>query len=140
MENNAHISSDAFDKFGDMISHSFLPTAMVDDDHQSHRTMVPDAILSKELEECVTNPYNFPLMHDDLADLPPAFILTEEFDALRDDGVIYAKRLESFDVKVTLIHDRNGFHAMFNLMQGSIIYKHAHIMTDKVNDFINTVI
>ena len=139
MTENAHISSSALEQFGDMISYNFLPKDMVDNDYKPHRSKVPDAVLSKELEECVINQYNFPLMHDDLADLPPAFILTEEFDVLRDDGVIYAKRLESFDVNVTLINDRKGFHAMFNLMSGSPICEHAHVMTDKVNDFIKNV-
>ena len=139
MTENAHISSNALEQFGDMISHTFLPKALVADDYKPHRSKVSEAIVSKELEECVTNPYNFPLMHDDLADLAPAFILTEEFDVLRDDGLIYAKRLGRFDVNVTLINDRKGFHAMFSLMSGSPIYQHAHVMTDKVNDFIKNV-
>ena len=140
MEDNAHISSSAFEKFGDMISQKFLLTEMVAADYRSHRSKIPDGVLSKELEECVTNPYNFPLMHDDLADLPPAFILTEEFDALRDDGMIYAKRLQSFDVNVTLLHDRKGFHGMVNLMVEPMVYKHAHVMTDAMVEFIKAVI
>ena len=140
MEENAHISSNTFEKFGDMISHSFLPRDMVADDYKPHRSKVPDAVLSKELEECVTNPYNFPLMHDDLADLPPAFILTEECDVLRDEGVIYAKRLRSFDVNVTLINDLKGFHCMFNFMTESLVDKHAHHMTDEIIEFIKTAI
>ena len=166
MEENAHISSNTFEKFGEMIapvanvfcwlyptlnkiylilsylilSHSFLPSDMVGDDYKPHRSKVPDAVLSKELEECVTDPYNFPLMHDDLSDLPPAFILTEEFDVLRDEGVIYAKRLQSFDVNVTLINDLKGFHSMFNFMTESLVHKHAHHMTDEIIEFIKTAI
>jgi acetyl esterase len=34
-----------------------------------------------------------PLLHADLADLPPAFVLTAGFDPLRDDGLLYAEQL-----------------------------------------------
>ena len=113
---------------------------MVDNDYKPHRSKASDAIPTKNLEECVINPYNFPLMGNDLADLPATFILTEEFDTLRDDGLIYAKRLESFDVNVTLINDSNGFHAMFNIMTEPLVSNHAHTMTDKIIEFMKTVI
>ena len=140
MEENAHISTSALEKFGDMISHNFLPKTMIADDYKPRRSKAPDGIISKELEECIINPYNFPLMHNDLADLPPTFILTEEFDVLRDEGVIYAKRLKSFDVHVTLINDRKGFHCMFDFMPQPLVYKHAHVMTNEIIEFIKTVL
>jgi acetyl esterase len=41
-----------------------------------------------------------PLLAADLSDLPPATILTAQHDSLRDDGVLYAARLEEAGVPV----------------------------------------
>ena len=47
------------------------------------------------------NPYASPLQYRDLSDLPPTYVMTCEFDPLRDDGRAYAERLEEADVAVT---------------------------------------
>lgn len=49
--------------------------------------------------DCV-NPYAAPLKADSLKDLPPACILTAEFDPLLSEGNAYADRLEEAGVKV----------------------------------------
>ncbi|NXH88810.1 NCEH1 hydrolase, partial [Edolisoma coerulescens] len=53
-----------------------------------------------------------PLLADDatLARLPRTYMLTCENDVLRDDGVMYAKRLERAGVPVTLDHFLDCFH------------------------------
>ncbi|XP_045153456.1 neutral cholesterol ester hydrolase 1 isoform X2 [Echinops telfairi] len=53
-----------------------------------------------------------PLIADQeaLQHLPKTYILTCEYDVLRDDGIMYAKRLENAGVQVTLDHFEDGFH------------------------------
>ncbi|XP_064863101.1 neutral cholesterol ester hydrolase 1-like isoform X1 [Oncorhynchus nerka] len=41
---------------------------------------------------------------------PRAYVMTCEFDVLRDDGLMYARRLQDAGVTVTSVHYDDGFH------------------------------
>ena len=66
------------------------------------------------IKDVVTNPYFAPLMADDLTGLPDAYIITAEYDILRDDGLMYAKRLSNAGNKVTLRNYERSFHAVLH--------------------------
>nr|XP_045006537.1 arylacetamide deacetylase-like 4 isoform X1 [Jaculus jaculus] len=55
---------------------------------------------------------NAPLLADDkvIAQLPEAFLVSYENDILRDDTLLYKKRLEDQGVPVTWCHVEDGFH------------------------------
>lgn len=60
----------------------------------------------------IADPRASPLLVPDavLRSLPKAYILTCEYDVLRDDGVMYATRLRRAGVEVTHEHYAGGFH------------------------------
>ena len=62
------------------------------------------------------NPYASPLQARSLADLPPATVLTCEFDPLREEGLAYVDRLEGAGVDVTHTHYEVMIHAFFTLL------------------------
>ncbi|KAG8013204.1 Neutral cholesterol ester hydrolase 1 [Nibea albiflora] len=51
-----------------------------------------------------------------LAKCPRAYLLTCENDVLRDDGLMYARRLQDAGVAVTSDHYEDGFHGCFSFI------------------------
>ncbi|XP_067336456.1 neutral cholesterol ester hydrolase 1a isoform X2 [Channa argus] len=51
-----------------------------------------------------------------LAKCPRAYIVTCEYDVLRDDGLMYARRLQDAGVSVTNDHYEDGFHGCFSFI------------------------
>ena len=56
-----------------------------------------------------------PLLASDHSDLPPALIITAEFDPLRDEGRDYAEKLQAAGVATTLSNYEGQVHVFFQL-------------------------
>lgn len=92
------------------------------------------------LVKALLEPVFSPLLSEDsvIAQLPETFILTCEYDVLRDDGLLYKKRLEDHGVKVTLCHLQEGFHGtIFLALYGKITsFKSGLKGLEKITKFL----
>uniref|UniRef100_A0A452J378 Alpha/beta hydrolase fold-3 domain-containing protein n=1 Tax=Gopherus agassizii TaxID=38772 RepID=A0A452J378_9SAUR len=68
-----------------------------------------------------------PLLAEDsiVSQLPLSYILTCEYDVLRDDGLLYKKRLEDSGIPVTWYHVKDGFHGVISLFDFGILSFHS---------------
>lgn len=69
------------------------------------------------------NPFVSPALACDLSGLPPALIVTAEYDVLADDGRDYAQKLKEAGVDVKLIEAKGLPHGFFGLRE---MIKRAH--------------
>uniref|UniRef100_A0A670JWR5 Alpha/beta hydrolase fold-3 domain-containing protein n=1 Tax=Podarcis muralis TaxID=64176 RepID=A0A670JWR5_PODMU len=108
-----HVPPDLREKYQKWINADNIPEEF------KARGYVPlePAPFSEELYEQVKRGYETmfaPLLAEDdiIRQLPETFLLTCEYDVLRDDGLLYKKRLEDHGVPVTWYHVQDGFHGI----------------------------
>lgn len=118
-----HVSEDRRLKYQKWVSPDYIPQEFKTRGYKPSPTYPPSKQIC-EVAEAMFDPVFSPLLAEDsvIARLPETFILTCEFDVLRDDGLLYKKRLEDHSIKVTWCHLQEGFHGtVFLALFGRVV-------------------
>ncbi|NWH65071.1 ADCL4 protein, partial [Geococcyx californianus] len=111
-----HVPEDLQQKYQKWVSADCIPHEFKTRGYKPSTTQ-PFSEELHALMKLVFEPVFSPLLAEDsvIAHLPETFILTCEFDVLRDDGLLYKKRLKDHGIKVTWCHLKEGFHGIIFL-------------------------
>lgn len=105
------------------------PVTSLSMDTPSHRENAQGYLLTHEMmvwfgqhylpdESYTTHPLAAPLLTESLKNLPPALVITAEYDPLRDEGEAYAKRLQEEGVPAQLIRYEGMIHGFMTMLEG----------------------
>ena len=111
---NEHISASAkVSEISSHVDHNLIPRKYISEKYMPDALKSGNEELWKELEPVFLNPYFAPLMAANLDGLPPTYIATAQYDVLRDDGILYARRLSAAGVQVEHRHYERTYHELF---------------------------
>ncbi|XP_042334583.1 arylacetamide deacetylase-like 3 [Sceloporus undulatus] len=134
----AHVPEDLWVRYKKWLSADNIPEEFK---VRGYEPVAP-APFSKELYEIVKDgfqPTFSPLLAEDeiVCQLPETFLITCEYDILRDDGLLYKKRLEDSGVPVTWHHIEDGIHGMtFTIDYGVLEFPNARITLQHLVHFL----
>jgi acetyl esterase len=114
----SNFNTDSYNKFGNGIWLSKQNMEYYADQYLLNRKQATDQYVS-------------PLLTNNLKELPPAYIITAEFDILRDDGEKYAKRLSEAGNTVTYKQYDGMIHAF--ILLNKIINKANEAIADCIS-------
>ena len=93
--------------------------------------------LWERMSAFLLDPRGAPLLRHDLSGLPPAYIISCGFDAIRDDAIFYKNRLKDAGVPVTWVHYEEAFHGVMSLRGGLLFnFKIGTTMLDEMISFL----
>ncbi|XP_005403995.1 PREDICTED: arylacetamide deacetylase-like 3 [Chinchilla lanigera] len=138
VEKGAHLPPEVWEKYRKWLGPENIPDRFKKRGYQS-RPLEPvneDAYLEMKI---VTDWSCSPLITEDdiVSQVPEAFIVSCEYDLVRDNSLLYKKRLEDLGVPVTWHHIENGIHGVLtNIEKGFFHFPSSIRILDVTVNFL----
>uniref|UniRef100_A0ACB8EEH0 Uncharacterized protein n=1 Tax=Sphaerodactylus townsendi TaxID=933632 RepID=A0ACB8EEH0_9SAUR len=140
---SCHVPEDLKRKYSKWVSADLIP-----DEFKTRSYKPQDPALYKfkpqvyeQMKEVLEETFSPMLVEDAvIRKLPQTYMLICEFDVVRDDGLLYKKRLEDNGVPVTLCHIKGGIHGVLSLFgYGIFSFPSAELIVRDVTKFIKSL-
>jgi len=94
----------------------------------------------RKLTRKLLSPDASPLLADSsvLERTPKTYMIVCEWDALKDQELLYAARLRNSNVEIEIAFYESCFHGMATMIEAKLGYKTAQIMLQNMVDYIKT--
>ncbi|NWU96880.1 ADCL4 protein, partial [Upupa epops] len=138
---NCHVPQTMRQKYKKWISADIIPDKFKARGYVPQKSTPYKPEVHEAIKEILSEIFS-PLLADDsiVCQLPEAYIVTCEFDVLRDDGLLYKKRLEDNGVKVTWYHSESAFHGTLAFFgYGWFSFPSAQEIMDGIVNYINSL-
>lgn len=133
---NKHVSaSTEMSQILPRVDHNLIPRKYITVDYVPPAVQSGNDELWKQLEPIFFDPYFAPLMAANLGGLPVTYIATAQHDILRDDGIMYARRLSAAGVEVEHMHYDHAYHDLFG---HSKRIRQSQIFIDNLVSFLSS--
>lgn len=94
-------------------SKKHIPNHLSVTNRSSIQTPYFNSTVGKSVQNLITNDTLSPILMENLQGIPNAYIITSQYDVVRDEGIMFASRLHEAKVRVKLKHYKDGFHGFF---------------------------
>uniref|UniRef100_A0A672TZK9 Alpha/beta hydrolase fold-3 domain-containing protein n=1 Tax=Strigops habroptila TaxID=2489341 RepID=A0A672TZK9_STRHB len=138
---NRHVPESMKQKYKKWVSADIIPDKFKMRDYVPQKPTSYKPEVHEAIKEILAITFS-PLLAEDsiIRQLPECYILTCEFDVLRDDGLLYKKRLEDNGVQVTWYHSESGFHGILSFFgYGIFSFLTGKKIMDSTVNFINSL-
>lgn len=96
-----------------------------DKERCKHNLNRNENISLSRISQIMADPYLTGLLHKDFSRLPPALVISPEFDILRDESLLFAQRLSSSGVKAKVHIGKGMFHGFMTMISEYKLYPAA---------------
>ena len=136
---NSHVSKEVQEEFKDFLDSKKRLPAYLKLTNKTTKGYKDSTLRKTEYFDRLVLEATFsPMMVEDVESLPNAYVITSQFDVLRDEAVMFAHRVLDSGVKVKLNHYPKAFHGFF-LFAGNSFWKFpsSEEAMKELVDFIN---
>lgn len=136
---NRHVAMNLYDSMSHVIdSRKRIPVHFNFTENETIHNKSHNTSVTSLTDSLIRDPRFNPMFAADIRAVADAYIITSQYDVLRDEALMYGHHLQENGVKAELHHYRHGFHGFFLFAGGGWIeFKESQRAMDHLVKYLN---